>query len=654
MTILGRALLLAGAALPLANLAAAQTIKQDGQVIAADETSIAPAGESLSTDSDAEEFTLTDAVLANLTALDLSNVSLFQFADETAVSKRAQLSCKTFPGDLLWPSKLVWKVFDLLTGGAVIETVPIGAVCFKNNEHYDEAKCQDILDHWTESATHARDPTSVMSPLFQGKTCMPQDGDSGDCELGGFPSYSVNVSNIAQIQLAINFARNLNLRLVVHNTGHDFLGKSTGAGALSIWTHNLKKVEFIENYSGPSSYTGPALKVGSGIQVGEIYAAAHEYGVTAVGGECKGVGVAGGYMAGGGHSPLMSKYGMGADQVLSIDVVLPSGRFVTADEKQNTDLFWAIRGGGGATFGVVTGLTLKVHPKMPFSGMTFVVTSGNDTAVSNELFWSVMYAYWRRFDGFAERGSYGYGNIFPRFDGVSGYTWTMLPWLVPGLTLDEFKAEVAPLLAEFEALGFTLEPEWFGHDNFYDTWTSHFPVEGVANANLRTGSRIFPAKYWEDAAALNATLDALRAVIEAGSGLIQYNMKGRQPEGTADSAINPAWRDSALFGIIGYQWADGATEEEIRAINLKLRNEALGSLREVSPEGGSYLNEGDVMEPDFQQAFFGSHYDRLLDIKNKYDPWDTFWAPTAVGSEGWYITRQEDYLVTQTGRLCRK
>lgn len=122
-------------------------------IIAADETSIAPAGESLSTDSDAEEFTLTDAVLANLTALDLSNVSLFQFANETAVSKRAQLSCKTFPGDLLWPSKLVWKVFDLLTGGAVIETVPIGAVCFKNNEHYDEAKCQDILDHWTESAT---------------------------------------------------------------------------------------------------------------------------------------------------------------------------------------------------------------------------------------------------------------------------------------------------------------------------------------------------------------------------------------------------------------------------------------------------------------------------------------------------------------------
>lgn len=69
------------------------------------------------------------------------------------MNKRAQLSCKTFPGDLLWPSKLVWKVFNLLTGGALIETIPIGAVCFKNNDHYDEAKCQDILDHWTESAT---------------------------------------------------------------------------------------------------------------------------------------------------------------------------------------------------------------------------------------------------------------------------------------------------------------------------------------------------------------------------------------------------------------------------------------------------------------------------------------------------------------------
>ncbi len=500
----------------------------------------------------------------------------------------------------------------------------------------------------------AGDPTSIMSPLFQGKTCMPQNGQTGTCAIGGFPSYTVNVSNVAQIQLAINFARNLNLRLIVKNTGHDFLGKSTGAGALSIWTHNLKSVEFIKSYSGPSSYTGSAFKLGAGIEVGELYAAANKYGVTAVGGECKGVGVVGGYIAGAGHSPLSSKYGMGADQVLSIDVVLPNGRFVTADEKHNTDLFWALRGGGGSTFGVVTSMTVKVHPKMTFSGMTFVVKSGNDTSLSNDAFWKIIYAYWRRFPGYASRGTYGYGNIFPRFDGVAGYSWTMLPWLVPGMKLADFKAEVAPLLADFKALGFVLQPDYFEHDNFYDTWSTHFPVEGVANSNLRTGSRIFPAKNWANAATLNATMDALRGIIEAGSALIQYNIKGIKPTGAADAAVNPVWRDAVFYGIIGYSWADTATNDEIRAVNNRLTNVSLGLLRDVSPEGGSYLNEADVMEPDFQRSFWGSNYDRLLSIKNKYDPWDSFWAPTAVGSEGWYITDQQDYLVTQTGRLCRK
>lgn len=128
------------------------------------------------------------------------------------------------------------------------------------------------------------DPTSVMWPLYQGRTCLPTDYAVYDnCTLGGYPSYAVNVSTVAEIQLAVNFARNANLRLVVKNTGHDFNGKSAGAGGLSVWTHWLKNIELID-YSS-TSYTGQALKVGSGIQAQEIYAAAKEYGVTAVGGE---------------------------------------------------------------------------------------------------------------------------------------------------------------------------------------------------------------------------------------------------------------------------------------------------------------------------------------------------------------------------------
>jgi FAD/FMN-containing dehydrogenase len=126
-----------------------------------------------------------------------------------------------------------------------------------------------------------------MSPLFYGATCQPQNAATGGkCELGGLPPYSVNVTNVAQIQLAVNFARNLNLRLVVHNTGHDFLGKSTGAGALSIWTRHLKEIKLIEDYKS-HCYQGPAMKLGAGVEVRELYEAADAAGYTAVGGECR-------------------------------------------------------------------------------------------------------------------------------------------------------------------------------------------------------------------------------------------------------------------------------------------------------------------------------------------------------------------------------
>lgn len=122
--------------------------------IAATAETVQPPGEQVNAASGSEDFVLTDASLANLTALELSDISLFQFADGPGADKRSTSeSCRAFPGDARWPSKLKWKVLDLLTGGALVKTVPLGAVCYKNNEHYDAAKCQEILDNWTESAT---------------------------------------------------------------------------------------------------------------------------------------------------------------------------------------------------------------------------------------------------------------------------------------------------------------------------------------------------------------------------------------------------------------------------------------------------------------------------------------------------------------------
>jgi FAD/FMN-containing dehydrogenase len=125
-----------------------------------------------------------------------------------------------------------------------------------------------------------------MFPIWQGRTCLPTETTNGICTLGAYPTYAVNVSTVAHIQMAVNFARNTNIRLVVKNTGHCYLGKSSGAGSLSIWTHHLKEISFLPEFKS-NGYNGGALKVGAGATVREVYTAAEKNNVTAIGGICE-------------------------------------------------------------------------------------------------------------------------------------------------------------------------------------------------------------------------------------------------------------------------------------------------------------------------------------------------------------------------------
>ena len=120
-----------------------------------------------------------------------------------------------------------------------------------------------------------------------------------------------------------------------------YLGKSTGAGALSVWTHYLKDIEFSD--WSDKHYKGKAIKMGAGVQGFEAMAAAAAQGLVSVGGECPTVGVAGGYTQGGGHSALSTSFGLGADQTLEWEVVTASGKLVTASRTENEDLYWALR-----------------------------------------------------------------------------------------------------------------------------------------------------------------------------------------------------------------------------------------------------------------------------------------------------------------------
>lgn len=98
------------------------------------------------------------------------------------------------------------------------------------------------------------------------------------------PSYIVNVTNVAQIQLAVNFARNSNLRLSIKNQGHDFNAKNVGAGSLSVWTKHLNDIEYLGPEFSLGSFSGPALKIGAGVQMLQVYEYADSIGLDVVGG----------------------------------------------------------------------------------------------------------------------------------------------------------------------------------------------------------------------------------------------------------------------------------------------------------------------------------------------------------------------------------
>lgn len=181
-----------------------------------------------------------------------------------------------------------------------------------------------------------------MAPFYAGNSCEPFTAETVPCTLGNLVNFAINVSEPSDIAKGIQFATDNNIRLVVRNTGHDYNGKSTGAGALAIWTHNLKSVDFID-HTGPN-YSGKAIKMGAGVQGFEAVGAARKLGLTVTGGECPTVGLAGGYTQGGGHSALSSKFGLAADQTLEWEVVTGTGEFLKASPMENEDLYWALSG----------------------------------------------------------------------------------------------------------------------------------------------------------------------------------------------------------------------------------------------------------------------------------------------------------------------
>ena len=162
----------------------------------------------------------------------------------------------------------------------------------------------------------------------------------------------------AHVVTAVRFAREHNLCLSVLGTGHDFMNRHDGCpDGFLIRTTLLKSIEWDMD---DSRGEGGTVRVGSGHTFNEIARSASDRNRIVASGWTPTVGVAG-WSLGGGHGPFNGWAGLGVDNFVEAEIVLANGTLITANETHNTDLHWALRGGGGSTWGVLTHLTLRAH-----------------------------------------------------------------------------------------------------------------------------------------------------------------------------------------------------------------------------------------------------------------------------------------------------
>jgi hypothetical protein len=165
------------------------------------------------------------------------------------------------------------------------------------------------------------------------------------------PRMLVRCRTTAQVSGAVRAAYAFNAPFAVHNAGQDWNGRSARDGSLLIDLRDLRAIE-IDTERGTAT-------LGAGVTIAELNRAAGERGLAAVIGNDGAVSMAG-LTLGGGYGPLMTRFGLACDNLLSAEVVLLDGSIVTCDGEHEADLFWALRGGGG-NFGVVTSMSLRLH-----------------------------------------------------------------------------------------------------------------------------------------------------------------------------------------------------------------------------------------------------------------------------------------------------
>ncbi|KAH9226324.1 hypothetical protein K456DRAFT_1933660 [Colletotrichum gloeosporioides 23] len=576
-------------------------------------------------------------------------VAAFAFAGGTLAS-----ACKCTPSDTCWPSLSEWESFNQTISGKLIRTVPLASVCYKSEPNYNEDSCNTVLSNWTTWALHSSDPASVPSspslkgcePIYPNGTSINGDPDAGSkgCSLGALPAYVVNATDSGDIQKALAFAKDRKLRLAIKNTRHNGSGR--------IWTHNMKQTRFHKQFQSLSCSTNStwkgsqmAITIGAGVQDGELYDFAEKNNAVVVGGTNMDVGVVG-WATGGGHGHLTGEYGMGADSILEASVVTPNGDLVTVNACQNEDIYWAIRGGGGGTFGVIVNMTVKAYPVPDMILLGLNVSANNGTSTKN--WWKFVAKLHTLLPTLQDQGIKGYYTIGgPPSSATVSMAGSLFAWNLSNDTVAKAVAPIRQLISNSSGVvsGYV---QVVPIPSFYGLLTGIKIPDHAGGSGISAARLISRKVVTENEDLLAEVLEQVGPqAIAPTDGTPNPSMSGTMTisQIPVDNALNPVWRDSVVHLITSQSWTDSTPNTTVSTLVNEMTYDKLNVLRELNPETGTYLNEANVIEPGWQWSFFGANYGRLRSIKEKYDPEGLLWCPQCVGSEEW--------VESEDGKLCR-
>ena len=307
----------------------------------------------------------------------------------------------------------------------------------------------------------------------------------------------------------------------------------------------------------------------------------------------------------------------------------------------------------------------------------------NTTLIDIPTFWKAVKLTYRHCLKIQAVGGYCYSYVTPLGNSSFGFTHS---FSIPDLSAEDASALVSPLFTTLRLSGINLtlpripsqrnptplpggftplpSPPSPSSTSTPQSQSQPAPPTREPGAEplstTRYRSRLIPRSVFDSEASYNALFSAITTAVTEGG----YTFHGiaYTPTETiagplgADSAVNPAWRRAVLHASFMDSVPDGLTpiEARLRDARGKRYLEGLTLKSEGGGLVGSYMNEGDPMEGEWQANFYGlEKYGRLLAVKARRDPWGVFWAVTTPGSEGWEVKTLDGYPGSQNGRLCR-